>query len=422
MRALGVLELSPAPSGGWWRGPWQVLRLAVADFAHERRLSLCAVIGLAAVLAPLLVLYGLKFGIVSTMTAQLTSDPRAREVRPLGQGSYDDAFLARLAAHPAAGYLEPTTRFLAASLSLRNPAIEAEPLNAEMWPTRPGDPLLPAGVARPLDTGQVVLSRTAADKLRAGPGTTLEARVGRTRQDGEPERARLTVTVAAVAAPGRIERDVALVAPALLTAAEDYRDGWGNAALGWAGDPRPDGPRRYASFRLFARDIDGVAPLRDHLTALGIDSNTRLAEIELVRGLDRNLTTLFLLIAGLASAGYFLSLAINLWATTARKRKELAVLRLLGLSSGSIALFPALNALLTSTLGTLLAIGLYLAVEPAVNRMFGEGPAGGRVVCRLDPPHFALGAAVTLGVALAASLGAGLSAARVSPSQGLRDE
>lgn len=35
--------------------------LAFKDYAHESLLSACAVLGLAAVLTPLLVLYGVKF-------------------------------------------------------------------------------------------------------------------------------------------------------------------------------------------------------------------------------------------------------------------------------------------------------------------------------------------------------------------------
>lgn len=37
--------------------------LALRDYAHEGLLSTCSVLGLAAVLTPLLVLYGVKFGV-----------------------------------------------------------------------------------------------------------------------------------------------------------------------------------------------------------------------------------------------------------------------------------------------------------------------------------------------------------------------
>lgn len=62
----------------------QSLRLAVADYCHERLLSLCAVLTLAAVLTPLLILYGVKFGVVQTLTDRLRNEPRTLEISPVG--------------------------------------------------------------------------------------------------------------------------------------------------------------------------------------------------------------------------------------------------------------------------------------------------------------------------------------------------
>ena len=67
----------------------KVLPLAWADWCAEARLSACAVLGLAAVLAPLLVLFGLKYGLVATLTERLLADPRTRELLPVGSHVYD---------------------------------------------------------------------------------------------------------------------------------------------------------------------------------------------------------------------------------------------------------------------------------------------------------------------------------------------
>ncbi|MCK5203198.1 MAG: hypothetical protein KAR15_04980, partial [Desulfobacterales bacterium] len=61
-----------------------VIHLALRDYLHERLLSACAVMGLAAVLAPLLVLFGVKSGIINTMSDRLIQDPRNREISPVG--------------------------------------------------------------------------------------------------------------------------------------------------------------------------------------------------------------------------------------------------------------------------------------------------------------------------------------------------
>ena len=52
------------------------VRLATRDFGHDWRIALCQVLGLAAVLAPLLVLFGLRFGLIDTLAQRLIEDPR----------------------------------------------------------------------------------------------------------------------------------------------------------------------------------------------------------------------------------------------------------------------------------------------------------------------------------------------------------
>ena len=60
-----------------------IFRLALKDYFYERLLSACAIMGLAAVLAPLLVLFGVKSGIINTMSDRLLQDPRNREISRL---------------------------------------------------------------------------------------------------------------------------------------------------------------------------------------------------------------------------------------------------------------------------------------------------------------------------------------------------
>ena len=64
-----------------WR---DVARLAFRDYSHEWHISGCFILGLAAVLAPLLVLFGLKYGLVTSMLTALAEDPENREIKPLG--------------------------------------------------------------------------------------------------------------------------------------------------------------------------------------------------------------------------------------------------------------------------------------------------------------------------------------------------
>ncbi|MBW6079395.1 ABC transporter permease, partial [Pseudomonas aeruginosa] len=75
-----------------------LLSLAWADYRGEARLSLCAIFALAAVITPLLVLFGLKYGLVSTLTERLERAPSVREIIPVGGARYRAEDIAALAA------------------------------------------------------------------------------------------------------------------------------------------------------------------------------------------------------------------------------------------------------------------------------------------------------------------------------------
>ena len=51
--------------------------MALRDYWHERALSLCAVLALATVLAPLLILFGVRNGVISNLQERLLRYPDA---------------------------------------------------------------------------------------------------------------------------------------------------------------------------------------------------------------------------------------------------------------------------------------------------------------------------------------------------------
>src|SRR5690606_30801679 len=118
---------------------------------------------LIAVIAPLLLLFGLKNGIVSQLRHQLLDDPRTREVRITGNGNYDFSWLQRLAERPEVGFSIPLTRSLNTQADLVRDG-QHFVAGAEVIPSGIGDPLL-SGVAVPRRDHQVVLSASAARRL-----------------------------------------------------------------------------------------------------------------------------------------------------------------------------------------------------------------------------------------------------------------
>lgn len=400
-----------------------VFRVAIADYFHEKRLSLPLIISLSAVLTPLLVLFGLKFGIISTMGRELTEDPRSRELRPLGQSQYDVAWMDQLRRRPDVAFVMPKTRFLAATIDLRNPDEKlASPVNTELTPSAQGDPLLETMEAKPDGFESIVISTSVAEALRAGVGDRIEGRIGRTLSNGERDVIRLDLRIAGILPAGKSGRMEALVSLPLLLAAEDFREGYQVREFGAEGRSRPQGRRLYASFRLYARSIHDVAVLRQWLADRDVRSDTRLGEIELLERLDRSLSILYFIVAGLGGCGYLISMTVSLWANTERKRKELSVLRLIGLRSTSLVLVPCIQSVCTAICGSIIAFVFYWGGEQLINHLFREQLAAKQVVSRLEFHHLAAAAGATLIFAVIASLMAGFRAASISPSEGLRDE
>ena len=396
-----------------------IVGIAIADLRHDWKMFACYAIALSAVLAPLMVLYGLKHGVVSALTAQLLADPANREVLVVGNQRYSSDWLARLVAMDEVGFVAPRTRSIAASIYVSaEPGARTGLVTAELVPTGAGDPLLVDGIA--LDERSVALSRSLADALQADVGGTVGVTAIR-QIDGQAQRADLAVIVAAILPPYHLHRRALLAPLPMLEAFEDFRDGHAVPRYGWDGETAPPVRTDYASFRLYAADLDAVAPLTAWLSAQGIEVRSRAAEIESVQRLDDSFTRIFAIIAGCGGIGYLLSLGANLWSNVERKRRDLSLIRLLGFPAGALMRFPAAQALAISTVGILVAFALFFLAQRMINLLYTVPELENEAVCVLLPSHFVVAAAATLASAAVASSLAGWRASRVQPAEGLRD-
>jgi len=407
--------------GGHKRGFETIIRLSLKDYFHERLLSVCAVLGLAAVLAPLLLLFGVKSGIINTMADRLIEDPRNREVTPIGSGRYGEDWFSMAAKRPGVAFVIPQTRSIAASMVLYNgEGKKPHSVVVDLIPTGEGDPLLEKWGRVPKNETSVALSNTAARKLNVAAGQEVIGRVGRS-VAGIKEQVTIRLKVAAVLPIEAFPREAAFVRLGLLEATEDYRDGRGTEAFGWPGQTRPPGPREYPSFRLYARSIYDVATLRDMFFEQGLEVYAKVEEIEVVQSLDRSFTLIFRLIAIVAVFGYFASMASNVLASVNRKSRHLGVTRLIGFSTGSIVWFPIVQSLATSILGTVTAICFYLVVEVLINRLFSQYLSAGEYVCRLSLGHLTVALGFTVAMSIMASAYAAFRVAKIEPSEVIRD-
>lgn len=395
--------------------PLLVISLAWQDYCAEARLSACTVMALVAVIAPLLVLFGLKFGLVTSLIDRLESDPTVRELIPLGGARFDAAFVDALRLRPDVAFVIPRTRQIAATADL---SVHGQPsaLNVEMIPTAAGDPLL-GDLPVPARLDSVLLSHTVAEKLGIRPGEWLDAAFTRQRA-GQSQAQRTRLKVTAILPLAAFARDGIFAPLLLLEAAEDYRDGRAVPALDWPGDEPTDTARMFPTLRVYARNVHDVEPLRHYFVQRNVRVSTQAAVIAQVLSLSRNLSIVFWIIAALAVFGACAAIFAGALSAVERKHHELSVLRLLGFSSGDLLLFVVLQALYSGVLAAIFSAALYWIVERGLNGLFVQAP--GEYASHLLPQHFGVMLlAVLCTSAFAAALG-GWRVTGIEASQGIR--
>lgn len=406
-----------------------LLELAGRDLWFDRNVSLCIVASLIAVIAPLLLLFGLKHGVVSQLRDNLLSDPRNLEIKMLGNGDYDQRWIDTLAAQPNTGFVAPLTRSLNTQADLVRDA-QRFATDSEIIPSGLGDPLLQGAsiatgastqITPPQQMTEVVLSANAAKKLQVSPGDSVRLVVQR-KLDGVDERGQLTVTVIGVLPESRFARPAALVTLDLLIAMENFRDGLKVPVFGNDTGLEITATRqRFARARIYAKSLESVAPLADWLQERNIEVTTRAHEIESVQAIDRVLTLIFSVIAWTAMLGCIASLIGAFLANIDRKRKDLALLRLLGFRRGAVAAYIMAQASLLTGIAFFAGYATFLVGSRVFNQALGANLAEGAFVCHLENSHIALAFVSALFIASLVSGIGGLRAIQIQPAESLRD-
>lgn len=397
----------------------QISRLALKDYLNEWQISICYILALAAVLGPMMVLFSLKFGIVSGMFDQLIDDPRNRELRPVYSGRFSEEWIAELQQRSDVEFLVPKTRSLAASMLLKSKTAPRI-ISVELVPTGKNDPLLPHSKEYPKGFDSIVLSKSVAKKLAVKAGDTIEGSIQR-HYLGVTERKQLPLKVVSIANSSAFTRDGAFASIEMLEAFENYRDGQEVPTLKWAGSKPNDEKKYFTSFRLFSKSIDDVAGLQKWLEDKGVEVITQIDDIKVVQNMDKTLSTIYWAIALIGIIGFSTSLGSNLWANVERKRRDLSIIRVIGFSTSNLIAFPIVQSLLTVIFGWLLAVAIYLGVSFWINALMAAQLEVGERVCMLLPEHYAISLALAIVLSVFVATLAGIRAAFIEPAQGIRE-
>lgn len=400
------------------------LGLACRDWLYERSLSLCAVLALASMLGPLLILHGVKNGVIDSMREKLLEDPAVLVITPAGsapEGGYTASWIAELSTLPGARFSVGRIRDIATDITLN--AADGRKASVGLEPCSPGEPVLEHyDVPEPMDgpVPEIVLSTPAAERLNVKAGARLTVALGRRTPEGRLESVMLELQVKGILPQTVSGRRMAFLPLSLLEDMQDYRDYIAVPERGYDGRPRTQGERRYASFRLYAQELDAVEGLARELSSHGIECRTKAQEIAGIRMLETAISRVILVISLAVGAGFMAFTISSVQGAVRRKDKMLAMLRLIGFSRWALLCYPLMQTMLTCVCGTLLAAIIYLGVSQGIDHLFAS-QSQGMDITRLSCTEYAVAMGLTLLVAIAAAAWASLRAASIEPSTVLRE-
>ena len=374
---------------------------------------------LVAVIAPLLLLFGLKHGVVNQLQEDLLSDPRNLEIRMLASGNYSNDWIADLQQMPGVGFAIGQTRSLntQADLLVDNRRFVE---NAEVIPTAAADPLL-NNILSDLQQGQVILSHSAAQRLQVEVGRSIRLRASR-KLDEVNERGEIQLQVVAILEAARFSRPAVFVNLPLLIALEQFRDGDYKPEFGLdTGSEVSAKATSFSKVRLYAKTVDDVAPISAWLEQQHIDTTSRLAEINNVKAINQVLTLIFAVIALTALVGCIASLIGAFLANIDRKRKDLAVLRLLGFTNLTIALYVIVQALMITVLAYIVGLALYGLASGVFNQLLVNHQSTSGFASEITLMHAALALGLSVVIAVFVSCIGALRAIRIQPAESLRE-
>ncbi|MBR4605691.1 MAG: ABC transporter permease [Lachnospiraceae bacterium] len=398
--------------------------LAVRDWLHEASLSLCAVLALTSILSPLLILHGVHTGVVEKMRERLMQDPSILVVMPQGSSGsgFSEETIREIKARPECAFCIGRTRSVASELSVISPTGEA--LTITLEPSSEEDPILERyHIGVPTDANglyTVVLTHTAAHKLKAIEGTVLHAKIARRLSSGKYERTEFDLHVQAVLPAEAHGMDTGFLALPLLIDIQDFRDGYSTRLLP-TGTERPKGLHRYfESFRAYATSLDEVEQFDIWCQKNNIPVKTRSKDIASIKNIDKSLSTIIHVISATTGTGFFAFMISTLHASIRRKWKMLGMLRLIGFSRLSILIYPMTQAITTGLFGILLSFLIYGIIAFGIDMLFAS-QSGGEAICVVHTVDFCIIAVIVQLLIIISSWKISLQASRIDPSLAIRE-
>ena len=383
--------------------------LAFKELRHDWKATGVLLCVIVSIVTPLLILYGLKQGVINTQREILLNDPCNLEIKMSGHYRLSHTWFEQMAKDPRIQFIIPITRFLNTDITIIDK--ENKSRSVDLIPTAFGDPLLNlAGIQTPEKDNEVLITHALAKRLHINKGEQLQAQLFRT-VENQSQTSHTLLTVKNILPDySCLQRTAALTTLNFLESVEDFKEGQpvnlfeveeekptkmplqkkitpNKSVIGIFDDTFPsffepliknnkalileenidnliiDSLKKtkltatsqmrasYAKARIFAKSIDDIPILSDELRSSSeeIEVISKATEIEKLKKLNYFLNIILLTVSLIGVVGGGLALGGNFLLTIDRKRLQIAQLRLLGIGKKNIAFFLWIQAIIITS-------------------------------------------------------------------------
>lgn len=383
-----------------------ILTLAFKELRHDWKATGVLLCVIVSIVTPLLILFGLKQGVINTQRELLLNDPCNLEIKMLGHYHLSPLWFEQKAKDSRIQFIIPITRFLNTDINI----IDKENKNSfvDLIPTGQGDPLLKlTAIAAPVQDNEVLITHALAKRLHINKGEQIQSQLFR-KMNNESQTSHASLLVKDILPDySCLQRSAILTTLNFLKTVEDFKEGQqvdlfkvennklvtlkkkpndfkqlskNNHSFFSSKNKNPElieqpiktesvvptqTKTTYAKARIFAKSLEDVTALSDELRSSSeeIEVISKAAEIEKLKQLNNFLNILLLIVLLIGAVGGGLALGGNFLLTIERKRLQIAQLRLLGIGKKQVNLFLWVQGIIITSTAFIMASLLSLITK-----------------------------------------------------------
>ncbi|MBQ9220873.1 MAG: hypothetical protein SPK83_00070 [Succinivibrio dextrinosolvens] len=377
-----------------------ILKLALCSLRFDKIISICIVASLCAVIAPLLLLFSLRFGIISNLEHKLSSNPSNLEIRMMSGYRLDQQFFDALKNNPHIGFVIPLTRSLSvtANISFNGRIVQ----NLETLPTAAGDPIVrEMGFDGELSLTEAYLSETTAQDLGLKTGDTFKFVISRI-TDNKTVNAVVPFTLKGIVKKEFLPHKTIMVNFNTLVYMEDFRDGFEPPVFSDGSNPNSE-RQNFAKARIYVKSLNDLEPV-SRMLRQNYSITDKLASVENLKAISKVLSFIFTTIALTSIAGGVMATIGLIFTNLSRLEKTFALLFLSGLSKGGVFFIVVIQNFILSVCAYLCSLGLFYAGMFTFNLYFKDLLGPETLVSILTVSHVVTGGLMTVFICVLVSM------------------